>query len=83
MHCSKYYPPPPLSKRAFASLVQALKTVLLQIIATKLQEAVSELKSFLTSIDSELDGQSVVGTTVSTDGTWLKTGFTSLLDVFL
>ena len=68
----------PLSKRAFASHVQALKTALLELTATKLQEAVSELKSFLTNIDPELEGQSVVDVTVSTDGTWMKRGFTSL-----
>ena len=47
--CALLNIPPPLSKRAFASHVQALKTALLELTATKLQEAVSELKSFLTN----------------------------------
>ena len=76
--CALLNIPPPLSKRAFASHVQALKTALLELTATKLQEAVSELKSFLTNINPELEGQSVVDVTVSTDGTWMKRGFTSL-----
>ena len=76
--CALLNIPPFLSKRAFASHVQALKTALLELTAAKLQEAVSELKSFLTNFDTELEDQRVLDVTVSTDGTWMKRGFTSL-----
>ena len=68
----------PTYKSIFGGHIEAICDATTAVCATKLQEAVSELKTFLRTADPELEGASVLDVEVTCNGTWAKRGYTSL-----
>ena len=68
----------PTYKSFFGGHIEAICDATTAVCATKLQEAVSELKTFLRTADPELEGASVLDVEVTCNGTWAKRGYTSL-----
>ena len=63
--------------KSFGGHIEEICDATTAVCATKLQEAVSELKTFLRTADPELESASVLDIEVTCDGTWAKRGYIS------